>query len=264
MRLLRIPVRYYYVDSDEETWRIESKFHYIEKEITINPREAALILVDIWREGFNSFSRRAAEITVRKIVPVIDAARKAGIAIVHAPSPRIAINYLKGRKLTEPSSGSLYKPQRQKWPPEDFVKREGKYSQYSRKIRRDPKYFQRLLGGSYDIAESVKPLKDDFIVVDGNDLQQLLLKKKILHLFYAGFYVNMCVLYRDYGIKAMADRGYNIILLRDCTTAIETHDTVNDLLITKLTIRHIETLFGFSTSSEEFLRACSDSFKVSS
>ena len=44
----------------------------------------------------------------------------------------------------------------------------------------------------------------------------------------------------------MTDRGYNVILLRDRTTAIETHNAVNDLLITELTMRHIETLFDIS------------------
>ena len=46
---------------------------------------------------------------------------------------------------------------------------------------------------------------------------------------------------RGYGIVQMNVRGYNVILLRYATTGIESHDTVARLLMTKMTIREIET-----------------------
>lgn len=44
---------------------------------------------------------------------------------------------------------------------------------------------------------------------------------QVLHLFFAGFATNICVEHRDYGMRAMQARGYNVILLRDGTTGIE-------------------------------------------
>jgi nicotinamidase-related amidase len=138
------------------------------------------------------------------------------------------------------------------WPPIEFLKREGKYSEFSRiKIPISDEDRQKLT-----IDESIEPLPQDFVITTGEDLHRLLRAKKILHLFYAGFYVNMCIQYRDYGLRAMEERGYNIILLRDCTTAIEAHDTVDNLIITELSIRHIEMLHGFTTISKDFIEAC--------
>ncbi|KYH40884.1 MAG: hypothetical protein AYL32_009080 [Candidatus Bathyarchaeota archaeon B26-2] len=256
MKQLEIPVRYYYVDSDQEVWRIESKFHYLEKTLSIDPKEAALILLDIWKEGESSFSKRAAEITLKRIVPVVEAARDAGVTVVHAPSPRVAKRYPQWTRFAGDEEIEPPKRPPPDWPPPEFVRREGKYSQYSRKIYRGPKYLQSLLGGPPEIADPVKPLPEDYVVTTGSHLHRLLKAEKILHLFYAGFYVNMCIQYRDYGMRAMGARGYNVILLRDCTTAIENHDTVDELLITKMSIRHIETLLGFSTTSEDFIKAC--------
>ena len=256
MPQLNIPVRYYYVDSDQETWRIETKFHYVEKTLAIDPKEAALILLDIWKEGDNSFSKRAAEITLKKIVPAVNVARKAGIIIVHAPSPPVAKRHPQWIRFAGDEEVNPPKPSSPDWPPPEFVERKGKYSEYSRKIYRGPQYFDSLIGFR-DIADPVKPLPEDFVVTTGNHLHRLLKAQKILHLFYGGFYVNMCIQYRDYGMRAMGiERGYNVILLRDCTTAIESHDTVDELSMTKASIQHIETLLGFSATSEDFIRAC--------
>jgi len=57
-------------------------------------------------------------------------------------------------------------------------------------------------------------------------------------------------------MRAMADRGYNMILIRDCTSALESHDTVAQLLTTRLFIQDIEGHLAFSTTSEDFITAC--------
>ena len=73
---------------------------------------------------------------------------------------------------------------------------------------------------------------------------------------YAGFAANICILLRDYGTRAMGQRGYNIALLRDCTVGIESHDTLEGMWLTHGAIRSVEILTGYSLTSEEFLRAC--------
>ena len=55
----------------------------------------------------------------------------------------------------------------------------------------------------------------------GTWLLVLLRLPLVLHLFFVGFATNICVEHRDYGTRAMADRGYNVILLRDGTAGIE-------------------------------------------
>jgi nicotinamidase-related amidase len=55
---------------------------------------------------------------------------------------------------------------------------------------------------------------------------------------------------------AMNQRGYNLILLRDATTGIEFHDTVDTLQATEMTIREIETKQAWSATTDAFVAAC--------
>ena len=51
----------------------------------------------------------------------------------------------------------------------------------------------------------------------------------------------------------MKDRGYEIILIRDCTTAIETADTIEHLDLTKNAVRDTELNIGYTISSTELI-----------
>ena len=62
-------------------------------------------------------------------------------------------------------------------------------------------------------------------------------------------------LYADVA-RAMARYGYNIIMLRDCTTGVEFPDTLNDLMVTEISIREIEQQFGFTVSNVDFFAGC--------
>jgi ureidoacrylate peracid hydrolase len=68
-----------------------------------------------------------------------------------------------------------------------------------------------------------------------------------------GFAANACVL------GTLTDplyRNYRIILLRDCTAAMEYRDTLEDQTITRYVIRHVEAFLGYTATSEGFIRAC--------
>lgn len=76
-------------------------------------------------------------------------------------------------------------------------------------------------------------------------------------MFYAGFAANICVQRRDYGVWAMLDRGYNIVLLRDCTTAIEHAETWDGMWLTRSSILDME-LRAASTTGEALASALGD------
>ena len=57
-------------------------------------------------------------------------------------------------------------------------------------------------------------------------------------------------------MRAMKDRGYEIILIRDCTTAIEAADTIETLDITKNAVRDTELNIGYTVSSSGLMEAC--------
>ena len=71
------------------------------------------------------------------------------------------------------------------------------------------------------IIPCLAPVASDVVIANGEQLHKLCEARGVLHLFFVGFATNICVEHRDYGTRAMADRGYNVILLRDGTTGIE-------------------------------------------
>ena len=90
----------------------------------------------------------------------------------------------------------------------------------------------------------------------GDQLHDLLRANGLLHLVYVGFATNWCILNRDYGMRAMAQRGYNMILLRDATMGVEFPDTLAAEMATEMAIREVEQQLGFSAAKDDFLAAC--------
>jgi len=109
------------------------------------------------------------------------------------------------------------------------------------------------------IAEGVKPLRGEIIIdasneiADDAELHSTLQRHGIETLLYVGFAANMCLLDKPYGMKSMHSLGYQVVLLRNCTTAFEFHDTLDGMWATRLAVRHVECFLGSSTTSQDFL-----------
>lgn len=253
MKTLDLRVRYFQDSTPADEPCVETAFIQREFEMPFPIDETALVLVDLWNVHFiESWIERAARITKECVVPVLDAARQAGLTIVHAPSPPVAEQYpqLQRHKPPEPSVPSG-------WPPSAFRSREGDYAVY-----RGPRSQPPGIGVHWDkLADqlSVSPVIDvkpeEFVIATGQQLHELLEERRILHLIFAGFATNWCVLGRDYGIRSMARYGYNIVLLRDATTGVEFPDTYDNLFTTEIAIREVEQQYGFSASNADFFAA---------
>ena len=257
---LTIPARHYRLYDENRPFGCdETDFGYVDTTLSVPLEQTALVLVDCWNSHYcRSWLERASGIMKEKIVPVLQAARGAPIAVVHAPCPTVAEKHPQSGAYAEPNdkpSGPRYANSDEEWPPKEFVERAGEHAQFRRTYSPPPETWSDRYE-TQDIAEIVKPQADEYVVATGVQMHRLLKDRKILHLFYAGFATNMCVQYRDYGLRAMHQRGYNVILLRDCTTGVEDHDTVDELLLTRAAIREIETQYAFSAVSEDFLAAC--------
>lgn len=257
MHVLVVPCRYYRVYTDPDVPCDERSFHHVERELPIPLDRAALVLVDVWSTHYiDSWIRRAAEVVRTKIVPLLAAARSVGMAIVHAPSPFVVEK--RGYGAPEPTPAPS-RPSDADWPPSSFrsIYRSGEFAAFGR--NEEPRLSAALsrYETDLDIAEPVKPLPGEPVISTGDQLHALLSERRILHVFYAGFATNWCIMYRDYGILAMSQRGYNIILVRDATTGVEFHDTVETRAATELTIREIETKHGWSTTTGALVAACS-------
>jgi nicotinamidase-related amidase len=254
---LKLVVRFLRHGTDDGIPCVEAEIGHQEREWSIPAEQSAIVLVDCWAEHFiRSHQESSARIMREVIHPVLEAARAVGVTVIHAPSAAYIDAY--PQWLAYASDRDLgYEPPQppDDWPPPDFRRREGEYSPYARFAEPQVQKWVRN-PFHYRICDGIAPQAGDFVVKNGEQLHRLSRHRKVLHLFYAGFATNMCVLYRDYGTRAMAQRGYNVILLRDGTTGIEVRDTVDGQWLTRAAVYSIEVSVGHSTTSDEFIRAC--------
>lgn len=214
--------------------------------------QTALVLVDLWHDHFiESWIERAGRVLRDHVLPVIDAAREAGLPVIHAPCPEVAANY-EQLKAHKPREASASTPD---WPPAEFRRREGPYHTYRGPREQEPGI--RDIREERRMSDAVEVRSDDIVIATGEQLHTYLKSQGILHLIYAGFATNWCILNRDYGVVAMRNRGYNTILLRDATTGVEFPDTLDGLWATELAIREVEQKYGFSASNKGFFDYCS-------
>ncbi len=218
--------------------------------------ETALVAVDAWDVHYlKSHQKRAAEICRRKIKPVMDACRKAGIAIIHAPSPEDAKRYLDTGKFLKAEAANFKSVETPGWPPENFRKRLGEYGKFAKPAGSVAEKWKQM-SLRRKICPVVEPQSGDYIVATGEELKQFCFEKRILHLIYAGFAANWCVLFRDYGAREMSLLNYNVIILRDCTTAVENAYTIKRKDMTKFAVLEAEEVFRIATAvSTDFIKA---------
>ena len=260
---LRLSLRTYLRQPEPGVACVEANFHYHEWPVTIPAAQAALVLVDVWDTHIiASHAARTAEITRTRIAPAVAAARRAGVAVVHAPSPVQARRYPQCRRyatdadLEAPLDGARSAAGNEEWPPLAFRRRLGTHAEFRRPAPPSPDQL-REERSRRRIDPSVEPLPEDFVVATGDQLHRLCQDREILHLFYAGFAANICIPFKDYALRAFHARGYNVMLLRDCTTAIEGHDTIETFAGTRQAIRELEMAdVATTTTSAAFVAAC--------
>ena len=94
MATLDLTVRYFQDATPEGVPCREENFIRREISMALPLAQTALVLVDVWDNHFiASWLERATRWTAEGVVPVLDRARAAEMAVVHAPSPPIAANY---------------------------------------------------------------------------------------------------------------------------------------------------------------------------
>ena len=110
---------------------------------------------------------------------------------------------------------------------------------------------RRLVGKS--MHPHVRPEDNEVVVATGEELHRYCREQRILFLFFLGFNTNACILTRDYGTIQMSKRGYEVILVRDCTTGMESFETSDQLLQTRGAILFLEMFGRYSVTSDELI-----------
>ena len=259
-RVLRIEPRYYrwHVDPGEEWLEKNTGYARLDWEIPIS--QAALVVVDVWDRHYIKDPEERAEVIIQeKIRPLVAACRKSGLQIVHAPSPshakKCAAWVGAGKENTRPvnpPAGKATTSTEKPWPPGEFRSKSGPYKAYARPQEPMAADRARILKGIC-IHPDVRPEGSDVVVATGQELHEFCRRRGILFLFYIGFNTNTCILQRDYGTMEMHDRGYEVIVLRDCTTGMESFETQEGLWQTRGAVLFLEMNRKYSILSGELL-----------
>ncbi len=254
---IKLSVRYYRLGPPGDEEYIESNFDFATRELAIPAEQMGLVLVDCWHiHPYLSHLERGEEICETVLAPVAEACRKLGVAVIHAPSPGQAKLYAQWTKYAADAELFDAEQPQPDWPPEDMRKRQGEYEQFGKEeVPRMKKWREEELS-KRRIVDCLEPQPDDFVIATGDQLHRLCRHEGIMHLVYGGFAANMCVPGRDYGTRALNQRGYNVILLRDGTTAIEAAHTLDGMWLTEAAILDTEMIIGFTATSADFLTAC--------
>ncbi len=245
--------RYFRLFTDGEVELAEENYRYHELDWTVPLPQCALISLDVWNYHFSRETfERIEEITANRIAPLVDACREAGLQVIHAPAGPVAQKHPNWVKLIpdEEKPQSVW-PDSPAWPPSEFRKKADNYAQYARP--HEPQEARRIAHREQlrDFHPAVRPIGDEAVVLNGEELHRLCAQRGILFLLYVGFNTNACIVMRDYGTLAMMARGYDVILVRDCTTGMETHETLADLTCTRGQIATLEQFGVYTVTSEQ-------------
>ena len=251
MREIKLNGRYY------QMYPPQAFKGHVHQDFTVNFDRSAFLAVDVYGHGFESPDQGTdhpsfnAEknvpwdaITINKIAPALRAARKAGMPVVYAhnSSPRIAFNNsqfgkVMGRTLQVDMEDLLSESP-------DLV---------------DPKEYNTKAGATLlDTAPIVAPEPGDYYIrkhfysgFNDTRLDTLLRNLDVKTLFCVGFDASVCLLCT---IIDAWELDYQIVLLRDATLAIEIpEDEEIGYSFTKRMIKWIESMLGYSITTEQFL-----------
>jgi nicotinamidase-related amidase len=237
---LQLPGRYY------RMYPPEAYLGHAEENLELALDTTAFLLIDVYGLGYSSgepeperpalFYAGSTEVERRvmtdSIKPSLEAARRIGLPIVYANNANLTV------AAQHSEFGSL------------LVRTHG--LTVEERWERDPAEFR--------FSKLVEPRPGEYIVhkqmYSGffeTCLESLLRNLRIRNLVVVGFAANACV---QATLNDALYRNYRVVLLRDCTAAMEYHDTIEEQTVTRSVIRHVEAFLGYTSTSQDFIRSC--------
>lgn len=249
-KFLKIKPRYHRWHVDPGVEWLETNTHAAYLDWKIPLAQSALILVDVWDKHYlKDTMQRTNDIIDKKLLPLVEKCREEGLQVIHTPANRVAIKSPNWVKLT---SGADRYFKEDSWPPMDFRESKGQFQEFRGPF--EPREAERYaMSRSVTFHPKIQPEGNEAVVSSGEELHLYCKQKGILFLIYAGFNTNGCILSRTYGTVNMGLRGYKIVLVRDCTTGMETKESQPEMLQTNGAILLLETWGHNTVTSDEIV-----------
>ena len=191
---------------------------------------------------------RTKDIIDNHIAPLFDAARSIGIRVVYLMSgcEEWAKKYPQYREL----AARVKEP---KSPRTDLPRCSKNYRQELLREVLGAEYLELAKHQPQDIAPTIEPQPQDWIITTVAQIATLLNEKGIQNVLLTGFDLSGCLLTEPGGVYDMGGLGYRCVVLRDCTTASESAETAPNLVITQSILTVIELFRAYTADSKDVI-----------
>jgi len=232
------------------------EYRVVEQLVKWDPPKTAIIICDMWNQHWcKGATARVAEMAPR-LNAVLQAARRRGVLIIHAPSDTMAYyaEYpQRQRAQTAPKAQA----------PTDLGKWRG-----LNLAEEGPLPIDDSDGGCDDVPPcpgggpwkhqiaTLQILPEDIISDRGDEVYNVLQQLGIENVIILGVHTNMCVLGRSFAIRQMVRLGKNVLLMRDLTDTMynsRRRPFVSHFVGTDLVVEHIEKHWCPTITSVDFL-----------
>jgi len=250
---------------------LDGTFSIQDRTQTWSPDQTAIIVCDMWdaHHCLNAV-RRETEMAPR-LNAVLQAARKQGVLIIHAPSSCMqAYQDHPGRKLAQSAPTAKNLPNEiGEWCRVIPAEQKGTYpiDQTDGGEDDDPEehrvWHEKLAAMGRNPKAPWKSQidlltieKGDAISDSGVEIWNLLESRGIKNVVLCGVHTNMCVLGRPFGLRQMAKNGKNVVLMRDMTDTMYNPARwpyVSHFAGTELIVEHIEKFVCPTMTSVDFV-----------
>jgi nicotinamidase-related amidase len=252
MTALHLPGRYY------RLYPPGGFLGHTEEPLALDKSTTALLVVDVYGLGFapddgtphdypsmgsDASLEAEKEIVIHHIRPAVEAARHAGLPVIYLSNsaPRIAIN----RSELALTARRCCDMDWEEWGSEEGV---------------DPREYVYGPSAALKHSKVIEPQPGDYFLrkhaYSGffqTRLDSLLRNLEIKTLVCVGFALDLCL-----GTTMMdaMNLNYRVVLLRDCTMAMELPHEIAGLSFTQRMILWVEYAIGYTSTSESFIAAC--------
>jgi len=189
-------------------WRVH------EEPVTLPAAETALLLCDVWDTHTCRGAVERLEAMLPRMVEVVDAARRRGVQIVHAPSDTMAFyadhparQRVRAAPAVEPPADRPYDD-----PPLPVAADDPCDTDDNPGMAPDGKHPWTRQNAAIAIDPDRDAISDS-----GRELYSFYGQRGIRHVLIMGVHTNMCVLHRTFAIKQLVRWGLAPALVRDLT-----------------------------------------------
>ena len=104
-----------------------------------------------------------------------------------------------------------------------------------------------------DFAREARPLDTEGVAENDHQLFALCAESGINHLIYAGFDINMCLMFSSGGMDDMQRRGLLCSAIRQAVTGGESKETARDELCKEIALWYVALSYGFVFDLDDLL-----------